>query len=148
MLRKITLVAICMTAFFSAAAAQDKGIEIERAHARIIPANRMGAVYLTIVNGTKETDRLVSASTPMAGTAELHTTTTDNGVMKMRPVENGIVVKPGESAELKPGGLHIMLMNLKSTPKPGESFPLTLTFQKAGAVATTVTVDKPAGHGH
>jgi len=127
--------------------AADSAIQLQDAHARVMPGAKVGAAYVRIVNTSKEPDRLVAVSTPIAGMAELHSVTDDNGVMKMRPVE-GIDLKPGETVELKPGGLHIMLMDLKSAPKPGDSVSLTLTFQKAGAKSVTAIVDKPAGHGH
>jgi len=130
-----------------AAFAADPGITLQDAHLRVMPGAKVGAAYVRIANTGKEPDRLVAVSTPIAGKAELHSVTDDNGVMKMRPADS-IDVKPGETIELKPGGLHIMLMNLKSTPKPGDTIPLTLTFQKAGAQSVTATVDKPAGHGH
>jgi periplasmic copper chaperone A len=146
MLKRIALAAICMV-ILAPTAAQDKGLKIEQVHARIIPANKMGAIYLTIVNSTQESDRLLSISTPIAGKAELHSITDDSGVMKMRPME-GIALKPGEIVELKPGGLHIMLMDVQGGLKPGDTFPLTLTFEKAGAKSVSALVDKPAGHGH
>ncbi|MHB1218489.1 MAG: copper chaperone PCu(A)C [Alphaproteobacteria bacterium] len=121
-------------------------IEIHDAHARIMPGAKMGAAYLRITNASKETDRLVAVSTPVAGKAELHSVTDDNGVMKMRPVD-GVAVKPGQTVELKPGGLHIMLTDVQGGLKPGDTVPLTLTFEKAGAKSVSASVDKPAGHG-
>lgn len=122
-------------------------IEIHDAHARIMPGAKVGAAYLRIANAGKEADRLVAVSTPVAGKAELHSVTDDNGVMKMRPVD-GIAVKPGQTVELKPGGLHIMLMDVQGGLKPGDTFALTLTFEKAGAKSVSASVDKPVGHGH
>jgi len=77
----------------------------------------------------------------VAGEAQLHTTITDNGVMKMRPV-SAIDLKPGASVTLKPGGMHVMLMDLKQPLKNGDSFPIALTFEKAGKVNATVKVQK------
>jgi copper(I)-binding protein len=122
-------------------------IEIRDVHARIMPGAKVGAAYLRIANAGKEADRLVAVSTPVAGKAALHSVTDDNGVMKMRPVD-GIAVKPGQTVELKPGGLHIMLMDVQGGLKPGDTFPLTLTFEKAGPKSVSASVDKPAGHGH
>lgn len=122
-------------------------IEIHDAHARIMPGAKVGAAYLRIANAGKEPDRLIAVSTPIASKAELHSVTDDNGVMKMRPVD-GIALKPGETVELKPGGLHIMLTGVQGGLKPGDTFPLTLMFEKAGAKSVSASVDKPAGHGH
>lgn len=130
-----------------AADTKTAAIEIEDAHARIVPGAKVGSAYLRIVNAGKEPDRLVAVSTPMAGKAELHSVTDDNGVMKMRRVD-GIAVKPGETVELKPGVLHIMLMDVRAGIKPGDTVPLTLTFERAGAKSVSAPVDKPAGHGH
>ena len=130
-----------------AAYAADADIALQNAHARIMPGAKVGAAYLTITNVGKESDRLLAVSAPIAGKAMLHSLTDDNGVMKMRPMD-GIALKPGETVELKPGGLHIMLMDVQGGLKPGDTFPLTLTFEKAGARSVSASVDKPAGHGH
>ena len=100
-----------------------------------------GAAYLTI---TEEgaADRLVSVSTPVAGTAEVHETINDQGVMKMRPVD-GLALVPGKPVTLSPGGYHVMLTGLKAPLKPGDSFPLTLTFEHAAPVTVTVKVETP-----
>lgn len=130
-----------------AAQAADANITLQNAHARIMPGAKVGAAYLTVMNDGKEPDRLLTISTPIAGKAELHSVTDDDGVMKMRPVD-GIALKPGQAVELKPGGLHIMLMDIQGRLKPGDTFPLTLTFEKAGAKSVSASVDKPTGHGH
>lgn len=131
----------------SSAQAADANITIQDAHARVMPGAKVGAVYLRITNDGKEPDRLLSASTSVAGKAKLHSVTNDNGVMKMRPVD-GIALKPGETVELKPGGLHIMLTEVQGGLKPGATFPVTLTFEKAGAKSVSVSIDKPEGQGH
>ncbi len=105
-----------------------------------IGESKYGAAYLTIANNGKEPDRLIAASTPAADKAELHTHLVENGVMKMRPVD-GIDIEPGAPVELKPSGLHIMLMGVKEPLKEGSSFPLTLTFQKSGPITVTVKVN-------
>lgn len=100
-----------------------------------------GAAYLTLTGGDSA-DALVAASSPVAETVELHTHLEEDGVMRMRPVAM-IPVGPGEKVELKPGGLHIMLIGLKGPLKEGKRFPLTLTFQRAGTVRTEVPVLAP-----
>lgn len=111
---------------------------------------KTGAVYLTIVNRGDGADRLVGASTPTAARAELHEATMDGGVMRMRERED-VKVGAHESVTFAPGGLHLMLMGLHRPLAAGETIPLTLTFEKAGAVHLEVPV-KPAGagtpHGH
>jgi copper(I)-binding protein len=96
---------------------------------------------MTLVNKGPGDDRLVSVSTPVAGKAEVHATTTENGVMHMQPVE-ALDVKPGTPTVLKPGGYHVMLMDLKGPLVAGKTFAVTLGFEKSGKIDTTATVEK------
>ena len=110
-----------------------------------------GATYMTLRNTGASEDRLVAVSAEVARRAELHTHLMENNVMKMRPVKN-VPVPAGGSVTLQPGGHHVMLMGLEKRLVKGESFPLTLTFAKAGAVTVSVPVggvgDRgPAGAG-
>lgn len=100
---------------------------------------RAGAGFMTITNAGAEADRLVGASTPVSETAELHTHIKDGEVMRMRQVE-AIDLPAGQTVTLQPGGLHVMLMSLKDPLKEGQTFDLTLTFEKAGAMTVPVTV--------
>jgi len=124
----------------SAALAQAAQLEVKDAWARATPGNaENGAAYLTIVSPTA--DRLVSVATPVAKKAELHTMTMKGMVMEMRPVE-GVDIPPGRPVTLKPGGAHIMLLGLNQPLREGQSFPMTLNFEKAGPQPVTVTVEK------
>ena len=117
-------------------------IEVVSPWARATPAGaENAAAYMTLVNKGQAADRLVSASTPVAKMAQLHKTVDDNGVMKMLPVD-GVEVHAGSQAVFKPGGYHVMLMKLAHPLEVGQSFPLTLTFEKAGAITVTVKVQK------
>ncbi len=98
-----------------------------------------GAAFLTLTNSGSAADYLVSASGDVAERVELHEHSMKDGVMQMRPVEK-IEVVPGTPTMLKPGGYHVMLIGLKAPLKQDETFPLTLTFENAGAVTVTVTV--------
>ncbi|MEW5726189.1 MAG: copper chaperone PCu(A)C, partial [Pseudomonadota bacterium] len=100
---------------------------------------RNGAAFMTITNNGKEADRLVKASADVSATVELHTHLMEDGVMRMRKIE-GIDVEPGAAIVLKPGGFHVMLINLKVPLKEGSRFPLTLTFQKGGDMVVEATV--------
>jgi copper(I)-binding protein len=80
------------------------------------------------------------------GSAELHAHENDHGVMHMHPVD-GVAVQPGSPTVLKPGGVHVMLMQLKHPLKVGDTFPLTLRFAKAGDREVTVHVEKPGAAG-
>jgi periplasmic copper chaperone A len=125
---------------FTVAAMDQSGIGLEHVWARATPGGATtGAVYFTVTSKGSP-DRLVGASTPAAATAEMHETTNDNGVMKMRPVR-AVELDPGKPVTFKPGGYHVMLMGLKSPLKAGDSFPLTLTFEHAPPVTVTATVE-------
>jgi periplasmic copper chaperone A len=109
-----------------------------------------GAAYFMLMNHGNTPDRLISLSTPVAAKAELHHDEVTNGVMRMRPT-GPLTLAPGEMITLKPGGrFHVMLLNLKEPLRAGEHFPLTLTFEKAGAMTLEATVGKsqPAAHMH
>lgn len=115
-------------------------LQIIHPWARASAGNAMnGAVYVEIVNGGSAPDRLIAAATPAATHAELHTNISENGVMKMRPVE-AIDIAPGQHVVLEPGGLHLMLMGLVAPLVEGDSFPITLTFEKAGSLEVSAKV--------
>ena len=92
-------------------------------------------------------DRLISAAAPISAKTELHTHINDNGVMRMRKIP-AIDLPAGETVTLKPGGLHVMFMGLKAPLQEGGSFPLTLTFEKAGTVTVQVSVKKAGAMSH
>ncbi len=108
---------------------------------------KAGAAYVTLSNHGAEVDRLVAVATPAAKRAAVHANLVEDGVMKMRPVE-ALEVTPGEPAVLAPGGLHIMLMGLKAPLQVGETFPMSLCFERAGAIDIEVVIESPtASHG-
>ena len=125
-------------------------LQIENPYARATVANQpAGGAYITIENKGKAADKLVAASSPVAKSVEIHTMTMDGNVMKMREVGKLEIPASGR-IEMKPGeGYHLMLMGLRQPLKAGESFPLTLTFEKAGKAEVKVKVQekKDAGHG-
>ncbi|MBF0421915.1 MAG: copper chaperone PCu(A)C [Magnetococcales bacterium] len=123
-----------------ASSADAKGIIIHRPWARATPGSgQNGVVFLTITNRSDLDDRLVAAYGTMAQTIELHTHVLDGPVMKMRAVPY-IDIPKGQSVELRPGGLHIMLIQLQSPLKEGSSFPLTLELAHAGRMSIDVIV--------
>ena len=134
-------VVVAATLMIAAAAARGGTVEITDAWARATPGKaENGAAYLTLASPAP--DRLTGASTPVAATAGLHMMTMAGGVMTMRPLA-GIDLPAGQKIILKPGGARIMLAGLKEPLRPGQSFPLTLYFEKSGASEVTVTVAKP-----
>jgi periplasmic copper chaperone A len=143
-MRALRILMLLTGVIFAAAPAlaQSGTVEVDHAWARATPGNSdIGAAYLTIHSPTG--DRLLGASTPVAKEAQLHTMTMVGMVMKMRPIA-AVNVPAGQPVTLAPGGMHIMLMGLKSALKPGQSFPLTLTFAKAGQRTVDVAVE-PVG---
>ena len=128
-------------------AASSPSIEISHAWSRAsAPSATTGAIYLTVANHGAGDDRLNAVSTPIAATAEIHRTLDENGVTTM-PSLSALSIKAGGTAQFKPGAMHIMLFGLKRPLKAGESFPVTLTLEKAGALETTVTVEKAGAMG-
>jgi len=121
-----------------AAAAQTGSVEVRDAWARATPGKaEIGAVYLTLESPIA--DRLTDLSTPVAAIAQLHTTTMEGGIMKMARLA-ALDLRAGQPIKLEPGAMHIMLIGLTDKLRPGQSFPLTLTFEKAGKREVTVSV--------
>ncbi len=119
-------------------AAADGPLTVENARARILLPSRPGAAWLTVRNTGGE-DRLVGAETPAAKRVELHKHVHEGGVMMMRRLE-AIDIPAGGEAALEPGGDHLMLFRLEAGLKTGSTFPLTLLFEKTGAVTVEVRV--------
>jgi len=93
-----------------------------------------GAGYLTLTNKGAVPDRVSCVSDDASGQCQLHSMTTEGGVMKMRPVEGGLEIKPGESVTLKPGGYHVMFLSLKHPLEQGGTVKATLKFDHAGTI--------------
>lgn len=104
------------------------------------PGAAAGGAFLKIEN-TGAVDRLVSAQASVSALVELHTMVMDGNVMRMSKLENGIALPADQSVELKPGGLHVMFIDLKAPLKEGDRFPLKLKFEKAGEITVEVQVN-------
>ncbi len=112
------------------------------------PGATVAGGYVTLRNPRATPDRLISASSPRADRVELHEMSMDGGMMRMRPV-TGIDVPAGASATLRPGGLHIMFINIDEQFQDGQRVPVTLTFERAGNIHTVFVVrPRPVGGGH
>jgi periplasmic copper chaperone A len=114
----------------------------------MLPGQPAGGGYLSIANKGGAADRLVSVSSPAAGMVEVHMMEIVDDVMNMRPVEGGVEIAPGAMVELKPGGMHLMFMQVKEPFKEGTSVPVTLEFEKAGKVDLALPVQTAAGDDH
>ncbi|WP_274426994.1 copper chaperone PCu(A)C [Chelativorans sp. YIM 93263] len=106
----------------------------------MLPGQPTGGAYMTIRNDGEEADRLISVSSPAAGKVEIHTMTMQDDVMIMRPLEDGLEIPAGESVALEPGGFHLMFMQVEEPFAEGETVPVTLEFEKAGAVSLDLPV--------
>jgi hypothetical protein len=126
----------------AARAADDSTIVLDQAWARPSLAGAPnGAAYVTLTNRGSAPDRLVAISTPVAGMAELHRDEMRGSVMTMRPA-GPLDLAPGQTVAVQPdeGGLHVMLMHMTRGLKAGDHFPMTFTFEKAGAMTVDATV--------
>src|SRR6202035_2894951 len=114
---------------------------ITQAWSRATPGGaKIGGGYLTIENKGSAPDRLTGGSADIADKVEVHEMAMNNGVMTMRPLDNGLTIEPGKTVKLAPGGYHLMLFDLKSPLKQGDRLPVTLEFEKAGKVKLTLDV--------
>jgi copper(I)-binding protein len=107
------------------------------------PGAKVGAGFMVLKNAGAA-DRVVGASSPAAGRVELHITVREGDVMKMREVQ-GLDVPAGGTFELKPGGAHLMLMDLKRPIKKGDKVPLTLKLEKGGELKLELTAQEAGG---
>ena len=115
-------------------------IQVGDVHAAATPpVADVGAVYLWIANHGAKGDSLISLESPIAGKVEIHRTTRLNGVMQMREVA-ALECPPGATVKVEPGGLHIMLVNLKHPLVAGSTFPLSMKFRDAGMLTVQVSV--------
>ena len=150
--KQVLVLGICTAVFsFSAAiyaqSAKVGGLEIENAYTRAtVPGQPVAGGFLKIENkGTA--DQLISASSPVAGEVQLHEMAIEGNVMKMRQLKD-IPVPAGGAVELKPGGLHLMFMNIKAPLTAGETVSVKLKFAKAGEVEVKFPVKAMGGHSH
>ena len=117
-------------------------IEIKHPWARATPKGAtVAGGYMRIINTGTAPDRLVGGSTVAAGKFEIHESAMDGGVMKMRPLPNGVEIKPGETVEFKPGSNHLMFVGLKAPIEKGKRVRGTLQFEKAGTVEIEYAVE-------
>lgn len=121
-----------------AAAASDYdvgSIHISQPWSRATPKGAAsGAGYMTLTNKGTVPDRVSCVSDDASTQCQIHTMTMEGGVMKMRPVEGGLEIKPGESVMLKPGGNHMMFLSLKHPLEQGGMVKATLKFDHAGTI--------------
>jgi copper(I)-binding protein len=119
-----------------------KSIQVTDAWARPATAGEIDGAFFTITNQTNDADTLLSVSTDAARMAEIHETMLVGDTMTMQPVAS-VPVPAKSTVEFKSGGLHVMLVNLTNELKAGDSFNLTLNFDRSGPISVKVTVREP-----
>lgn len=135
----VMLAALVLTAC-GASRGAGNGITVSEAWARPSPMlERAGAAYMVLQNNGAAEDKLLSIESDVAQAIELHETKESNGMLAMSPVPN-IPIPANGKVELKPGGFHVMLINLNRELKAGDKVQLTLNFEKAGKVPVTAEV--------
>jgi periplasmic copper chaperone A len=134
-------------------------ITVENPWIRETPGGaRVAGGYLRIVNHGSQPDRLIGGTSEIAERFEVHSMEIRDGVARMAPVVGGLLVPPGESVELAPGGYHVMFTGLIRPPHEGERVAGTLVFERAGALELEYAVGgigaraapgaAGEGHGH
>lgn len=154
-MKKFSLLLAGLLVSAGALAAAADQISVEQPYVRLAPPNAPAtAAFMVLKNRGEQDVKLVKAANPVSKVTELHTHLNDNGVMKMRPVAAVEIKAKGETV-LKPGGLHVMLIDLKGPLKEGESVPLTLSFDDGSSKTVEAKVQRPqpmahdhGGHGH
>jgi copper(I)-binding protein len=116
-------------------------IVVTQAWSRATPSgSKVAGGYLTIENKALAADRLLSGSTVAAKKLEIHEMAVNDGVMTMRPVENGLTIEPGRTIKFAPGGLHLMFVGLLAPLKQGDQTPVSLKFKRAGEITVLFEV--------
>ncbi len=143
-LQKLVAITIVYAGIATSALAQD--IAVKDAWVRIaVQGQSATGAFMTIT--ARQDTRLVGVASPVAGVAEVHEMKMDSGVMKMRAVEGGLALPAGKAVELKPGGFHVMLMDLKSALPKDSMVPVTLLLKNAQGVESRVELKLPVATG-
>ena len=141
-----TLASVLFVALLCAAPARAQEVKagdlvITQAWTRATPNGaKIGGGFLTIENKGSTPDRLIGGSTDAASKIEVHEMAMKDGVMTMRPLDNGLTIDAGKTMKLAPGGYHLMMFDLKDQLKQGDTVPVTLKFEKAGEVKVSLAV--------
>ncbi len=101
----------------------------------------MGAAYLSITNHGTSEEQLIGASTPVAASVQIHRTTIVDGIARMRPMTE-VVIPAGATVKIEPGGIHLMLVDLKAELEAGKRAPLTLEFRHAGKITVQLAIEQ------
>lgn len=139
---KLVPILLLATLLISACGAP-KAINVQNTWARPANVGENGAAYFVIENNTAEADTLLNVSSNIAAATEVHMSMADgNGVMSMQ-MQQSTLISVKEIVEFKPGGLHVMFVNLKQDLKVGDAITLTLNFENTGSLTVEVPVQEP-----
>jgi len=140
----LAALAVLLWSLLAPAAAHEfanKGVTVAHPWARATPGGaRVGGAFFEMKAAAGKGDRLIGASSPVAGSAEIHSHIMEGGIARMRRVD-AIPLAGGKSVVLGPSGYHVMLMDLKQPLKEGDLLKLTLVFEKAGEIEVDATVE-------
>jgi copper(I)-binding protein len=142
----ISVVGFSLAGLAQAQNAKVGSVQIENAYTRSTVPGQMAAGGFMKIENKGAVDQLISASSPVAGEVQLHEMAMEGNVMKMRQVKE-VVVPAGGAVELKPGGMHLMFMNIKAPLTAGETVPVKLKFAKAGEVEVKMPVNAMGAQG-
>ena len=146
-MKKFSLLLASLMVSAGALAAAADMVTVDEPYVRLAPPNAPATgAFMVIKNAGDKDVKVVKADNPASKSTELHTHLNENGVMKMRPVA-AIDVKSKGEAVLKPGGLHVMLINLNAPMKEGDVVPITLTFDDGSSKKVDAKVVKTMAAG-
>lgn len=140
---RTTPIALALVALACGGAAMAQvNVQVQGAWARATVQGQMASGAFMTLKADKP-GRLVSVASPVAGVVEVHEMKMDGGVMKMSALPNGLELPAGKAVELKPGGYHVMLLDLKLPLQKDTTIPLTLYFQDAKGVKSEQQIKVP-----
>ena len=117
-------------------------LTIEKPWLRATPKGVVvSAGYMKIINSDESEERLISAESDISNRVEIHSVNIKNGIVMMRRIEGGLVIKPNSELILKPGSFHIMFLGLKRPLNHGEHLSVNLNFQNSGQIKVLFKVD-------
>ena len=142
------LVAAALAAFLGSSPAVAHDVSVRQAWSRATPkAAKVAGGYLTIENRGVQPDRLLSASSGAAARVEIHQMSMQDGIMTMRPLDDGLAIPPDATVTLVPGGDHIMFVGLIAPFEEGQRVPVSLNFERAGKIETSFEVGSVGAKG-
>lgn len=141
-MKTLSIVGSALLATLLSTSAWAQAVDVKNAWARATVQGQQATgafMQLTAKDGAK----LISVSSPVAGVVEVHEMKMDGDVMKMRAVQGGLELPAGKAVELKPGGYHVMLMDLKVALQKDTTIPMTLVFKDAKGAESKMELKVP-----